>query len=264
MTTTHTADTDPTPASALRGSHARIPETGEPTVDQLRLPGQAAAPDGPLDPFMMYLAHHGFRRDLAEFAEAVPHTPVPDHTTWRALQARWSVFREILHHHHAGEDAWIWPMLESRCTSAERAVLDAMEAEHGMIDPLLEACDAGFATMAAGADADARAELSRVLAETHDHLAAHLAHEENDALTLIQQHLTVDEWTELEEKFGEDSSLRDALRLAPWMLKGLDDDTLGILRPRIPRPLWLFAKLGSRSFRRADRRAFRYHPDATH
>ena len=37
----------------------------------LRLPGQAAAPDGPVDMTMMYLSHHAFRRDLAAFAEAV-------------------------------------------------------------------------------------------------------------------------------------------------------------------------------------------------
>ena len=49
---------------------------------QLRLPGQAAAPDGPLDPFMMYVLHHGFRRDLADFAATVPVTPVDDAGTW--------------------------------------------------------------------------------------------------------------------------------------------------------------------------------------
>lgn len=54
----------------------------------------------------MYLAHHGFRRDLAQFARCVPHTPTDDLTTWRAMAARWSDFREILHHHHEGEDAW--------------------------------------------------------------------------------------------------------------------------------------------------------------
>ncbi|MDL9948855.1 hemerythrin domain-containing protein [Gordonia sp. ABSL11-1] len=239
------------------------PATPAGTVEQLRLPGQFAAPDGPLDPFMMYLAHHGFRRDLADFARCVPRTPSADRATWRALQKRWSIFREILHHHHAGEDAWIWPQLEDRSTADERAILAAMESEHGLIDPLLEACDAGFARMAVGADDTDRADLTTVLGDTHAHLSAHLAHEESDALTLIQARLSVEEWVELEEKFGDDSSLADALRLAPWMLKGLDDDHRAIVKQRVPRPLWVLAALGSRSFRRGERRAFRYDPDAT-
>ncbi|ROZ89377.1 hemerythrin domain-containing protein [Gordonia sp. OPL2] len=239
------------------------PATPSGTVEQLRLPGQFAAPDGPLDPFMMYLAHHGFRRDLADFARCVPRTPSADRTTWRALQKRWSIFREILHHHHAGEDAWIWPLLEERSTDDERAILAAMESEHGLIDPLLDACDAGFARMAAGADDTDRADLTTVLGDTHAHLTAHLAHEESDALTLIQARLSVEEWAGLEEKFGDDSSLTDALRLAPWMLKGLDDDRRAIVKQRVPRPLWVLAALGARSFRRGERRAFRYDPDST-
>ena len=38
---------------------------------QLRLPGQTAAPDGPVDMTIMYVMHHAFRRDLAAFAMAV-------------------------------------------------------------------------------------------------------------------------------------------------------------------------------------------------
>ena len=49
---------------------------------QLRLPGQAAAPEGPLDMQMMYLMHHAFRRDLDAFADAVKGTPVRDRRTW--------------------------------------------------------------------------------------------------------------------------------------------------------------------------------------
>ncbi|GAA3723355.1 hemerythrin domain-containing protein [Gordonia hankookensis] len=231
------------------------------TVTQVRLPGQAAAPDGPIDPFMMYVMHHAFRRDLAGFVRCAPHTPVPDRATWHALQERWSLFRETLHHHHAGEDAWLWPLLESRCTSAEKAVLDAMEAEHGQIDPLLAACDDGFAAMAAGADERSRDNLTDVLGRTQEHLATHLAHEENDALALIQQYLSEDDWATLEKRFGEDNRLRDLFRVAPWAVKGLDEDAYRQLRPRIPGPMWVIARLGSRSFRRGERRAFRYDPD---
>jgi hypothetical protein len=36
---------------------------------------------GPVDLIGMYVMHHGFRRDLADFTAAVPLTPVGDRQT---------------------------------------------------------------------------------------------------------------------------------------------------------------------------------------
>src|SRR5690349_548246 len=94
--------------------------TSTPYPEQLFLPGQAAAPDGPVDMFMMYLMHHAFRRDLRRFAEAVPHTPVDDRATWVALADRWGRFADVLHKHHSGEDAGVWPFLLARADEDER------------------------------------------------------------------------------------------------------------------------------------------------
>ena len=48
------------------------------SVPQVLLPGQAAAPEGPVDMIMMYVMHHAFRRDLAAFAARVPSVAVED------------------------------------------------------------------------------------------------------------------------------------------------------------------------------------------
>lgn len=113
---------------------------------QLMLAGQAAAPDGPVDLTTMFLMHRGFRRDLEAFARAVEATPLDDPATWSALAQRWRLFAEILHGHHSGEDAGLWPLLLDRVDAAGdadgRATLEAMSAEHGRIDPLLDACSA--------------------------------------------------------------------------------------------------------------------------
>ena len=126
--------------------------TSTSTHGQLTLPGQAAAPDGPIDLTPMFLMHHAFRRDLANFAAAVRGTPVADRRTWQALEQRWQRFAAILHHHHSGEDTFIWPALvaavDAGGSPADRATLEAMEAEHGEIDPMLEACARGFAALA--------------------------------------------------------------------------------------------------------------------
>ena len=118
---------------------------------QLRLPGQAAAPEGPIDMQTMYLMHHAFRRDLDHFVRAVRATPLGDRATWQALSARWDRFADVLHHHHEVEDASIWPVLVERARTSgnaddERTLL-AMEAEHDAIDPALDAVRAAFAKL---------------------------------------------------------------------------------------------------------------------
>ena len=119
------------------------------TITQPRLPRQFAAPEGPVDMTMMYVMHHAFRRDFEHFAAVVPKTPVADPAAWRALDQRWALLAEALHHHHHGEDTWLWPALLEKASDADRATLLAMEAEHELIDPLLDACAAGFSAMVA-------------------------------------------------------------------------------------------------------------------
>jgi hypothetical protein len=144
------------------------------TTTQICLPGQCGVQDGPVDLTVMYAMHHAFRRDLAALARAVPATPVEDRTTWSALERRWTRFAEVLHHHHTGEDSGLWPLLLERVTTAgdlaARGTLEVMEAEHELIDPLLEACAAGFTRMAAGGTADERAALTVRTAAARDSL----------------------------------------------------------------------------------------------
>ncbi|MCX2755575.1 hemerythrin domain-containing protein [Gordonia sp. 4N] len=227
---------------------------------QLRLPGQAAAPDGPLDPFMMYVLHHGFRRDLADFAATVPATPVDDAGTWRALSRRWAMFAHALHHHHTGEDLELWPLLLERCDNAEAEILQAMEDEHDEIDPLLEECAAGFARMSDRADEQTRVTLADALHRAQEVLGRHLAHEETDAIAIVQRRLTPQDWDAFEEKMSKRSGLAETLRTCPLMAKGLTGPDREAVYARIPAILRLMIRLGGPRFRRLDDRAFYYNP----
>jgi hypothetical protein len=194
---------------------------------QLFLPGQAAAPDGPVDMQMMYVMHHAFRRDLAKFASAAQHTPVEDRATWRLLESRWAVFADVLHHHHSGEDAGLWPWLLEHGSPADRATLEAMEAEHAEIDPALTACAEGFARLASHADDDARAALAVRLVATRESLARHLAHEETDAMAILQRLMTPEDWAALDEEFfKQDLEFRRVVALVPWAAYGLPREVL--------------------------------------
>jgi len=228
-------------------------------VEQWRLPRQVAAPEGPVDVKMMYVMHHAFRRDLVMFAEAAAVTPADDRETWGALSRRWQVFSEILHHHHSGEDAGLWPWLLEVVDAGERATLEAMEAEHAEIDPILQACAAGFARLSTHADEDTRAALAVRLCAAKESLGRHLRHEETQAIAIVQSVMTQEEWEGLEaEHFRRGVPLRQVLKLVPWCAH----DVPGPLRRQA------FAKSGKANellwrltrpaFERRERVAFRH------
>lgn len=225
---------------------------------QLRLPGQAAAPEGPIDMQTMYLMHHAFRRDLDAFAAAVRSTPVGDRRTWKALAARWELFAEVLHKHHTAEDDHIWPALVQVGTLEDIAVLEAMEAEHGEIDPLLESCAAGFRRLAARADEDARAALAVRVCAARESLRRHLAHEENDAIAIIQRTFSAEEFAVIEAEIGKGSSLREAVRMVPWVGYAVPRETLERVFDEVPTPFRVIWSLTHRGFARREARTFRY------
>ena len=227
---------------------------------QLRLPGQVAAPDGPVDMYLMYLMHHAFRRDLAAFAAVAPHTPVEDTATWQALADRWALFAEALHHHHEGEDAWLWPALLDRADAEDRQTLLAMEAEHEQIDPLLTAAAAGFTRLAAGADEDVRAGLAVRLVAARECLGRHLAREETDAMRVLQAHFRQEDWDAIDERFKEGITFSKIVTLVPWALHEVPTVALPDLFARTGAAHKVIWRLTRRRFARAEARAFRYAP----
>lgn len=237
--------------------------TSTSTHGQLTLPGQAAAPDGPVDLTPMFLMHHAFRRDLANFAGAVRGTPVGDRATWQALDQRWQRFSTILHHHHSGEDRYIWPELldavEKGGAPADRETLDAMEAEHGEIDPMLEACARGFATLAQRADEDARAALEADITQAREKLGAHLGHEERDALALVQRFLTVEDWARIDKLVGSGYPAKLIPFTLAWIMHDLPADARAAAASFLGKgatAMWSLAF--RRPFERKERAAFRF------
>ena len=231
--------------------------------DQLTLPGQAAAPGGPVDMTTMYLMHHAFRRDLRRFADAVAATPVTDRPTWQALGERWDRFFTILHHHHTGEDAGIWPVLLERADAHERHHLEAMEEEHRHLDPLLTGVAEGFETLRGELvprqAEEVRAALRDRLAETRGLLGEHLAHEEMHAMAILQRHLTPADWERIAEEHFKVDEHPVALRfLVPWVVDEVPVDKLDEVFANHGQGLRILWWLTRRGFRLGERRAFRY------
>ncbi len=161
--------------------------------------------DGEVDFTLMYVAHDAFHRDLRRLAAAVDAGRAAE----PSVRAGWETFKEQLHIHHTAEDVSVWPALRAKVTMAGQvAVLDAMEAEHARIDPLLAAVDSCLA--AAG---------QAGLAETADGLAAaldaHMDHEEDQALPLVETFLGPAGWVALAQEMRKTQGLRGAAEFSP-------------------------------------------------
>jgi deazaflavin-dependent oxidoreductase (nitroreductase family) len=200
--------------------------------------------------------HWGFRRDLAGFTTVVAVTPVGDRRAWARLSRRFALFAGVLHKHHTGEDAGLWPLLAER--GADRSTLDALEAEHAVIDPLLADCRAGLAALAEGRGGTAeRDALAARITDLRDALDGHLAHEESDGMAQVQAHLTQADWEWLDrEHFAPQYGPRDVVPTLGWVMAGLPPEAEQHI-PGVNRPLLAVGHVLGRWRSRSDAHTFR-------
>ena len=181
---------------------------------------------GKVDFTLMYAVHDAFHRDLRYLATAVE----ADQTADPAVRADWATFKNQLHVHHTAEDTSLWPPLRQKVTRpGETAVLDAMEAEHARIDPLLAQVDTSLAAPGHPGLADNAAALAQTLAD-------HMKHEENQALPLIEAHLGPAGWAAFRKATGKIQGLRGGAEFFPWMLDGASADTSERVLRMLPPP----------------------------
>ena len=201
-----------------------------------KLPGSDAARhgSGDADLTVMIAAHDAFRRDLVSLARAAGSADLSDPARRQAVGTGWTVFKRQLHMHHSGEDTFIWPALTRRLSDSDsaRSVLDAMEAEHRRIDPLLAAVDEAFADPAP----DRLADVTDALVTD---LSGHLAHEERDALPLIGTALTNAEWRKIGARLGRSNGLSGGSEFFAWMLDGAPPQRAAAVLSQLPPPLRL-------------------------
>src|SRR5262245_3820189 len=111
------------------------------------------------------------------------------------------------------------------------ALLDAMEAEHAQIDPLLDAVDAALADRDGGPE-----RLGGLVDSLHTNLTGHLRHEENEALALIDATLNQAQW----QHFGEiqrNEIGADTRRYLPWLLDDTSTQHVAYILGLLPEPV---------------------------
>lgn len=185
-----------------------------------------------LDMSMMLAMHDALRRELAQVGRtASRRDDNPAKLLHDALG--WELFKKFLLVHHQSEDDVLWPALRARVAGHpdQIALADALEAEHAVIEPLLEAIDA------AAADPDyGYQRFGDIIDELATKLTAHLAHEETDGLPLIDASLAPQEWQHFAQVHAERLG-GDAPVYMPWLLNQASPQTRGAILGKFPPPL---------------------------
>jgi iron-sulfur cluster repair protein YtfE (RIC family) len=185
-----------------------------------------------LDMTMMYTMHDALRRELVRIARITARADDDPRRVLRAA-AGWEMFKTYLRVHHTSEDVAVWPVMSQALPerSHDIALLDAMEAEHAAIDPLLEAIDAALADRNGGPE-----RLGDLVDALHTALTGHLVHEENEALPLIDATLTEQQWRDFGDLHGRRIGA-DASRYLPWLLEGASPQRTALVLGRLPEQL---------------------------
>ncbi|MEU3278622.1 hemerythrin domain-containing protein [Streptomyces antibioticus] len=187
-----------------------------------------------LDMTMMFAIHDALRRELERIARITSRVDEdPRHVLSTAVG--WELFKKFLTAHHTSEDRTLWPVmyeaLAGRGAGSEIALLDAMEAEHGLIEPLLTDIDAALADRDSGAE-----RLGGLVDTLCTDLRAHLDHEERKALALMDLTLSPQQWAafsaEQKDRIGSDAN-----RYLPWLLDDIDAARVAVILGKLPPPL---------------------------
>jgi iron-sulfur cluster repair protein YtfE (RIC family) len=164
-----------------------------------------------IDFTMMYVTHDALRRDLGRLTTAAAARKARTPT----VRAGWENFKTQLHLHHTVEDDDLWPRLYRAVADqpSELALLEEMEAEHAVLDPLLSAVDKALISRP-------DEPLDKRLQDLATALDGHLKHEENSALPLIQSVLTSEDWRGFAKSMARAQGVKGAAVYVPWIVDG--------------------------------------------
>jgi hemerythrin-like domain-containing protein len=210
----------------------------------------------------MVVVHTALVRELRLAAPAVLRaTASGDARLVRDVAAHLDLLATLLHHHHAGEDELLWPVLAPRLSDAQRALVEVAEAQHEAIDLALTEATEARGDWTDRPDHTNGERLAEAMRTLHALLVTHLEAEERDLLPLASAYLTQAEWDAIGEA-GAAGVPKSALLLVFGMF-AYEGDPL-VLRQMLsaapPPARVIVPRMAPRAYRR---RARRVHATAT-
>jgi iron-sulfur cluster repair protein YtfE (RIC family) len=152
------------------------------------------------------------------------------------------VFCDQLRFHLGAEDAALWPPVQVKLTGdpADLALVEAMEDEHRLIEPVLTAIDEAFTVNTS------TEHLRELLTRLQTTLSSHLAHEEAEALPLINEIMSKGELARITRTITRMGGRKRAAVMMPWALADTSADIRRLVLRQLPanwrvlyRAVWL-------------------------
>ncbi|MFF2525082.1 hemerythrin domain-containing protein [Streptomyces liangshanensis] len=174
----------------------------------------------------MYLAHSMFRREIGLAPDVVSGVAAGDAERARIVTEHLDLVDTVLRHHHHGEDEHLWPRLITRGGPDAAAVVRVMEDQHEAIDKATVEVRDRAAAWRADADPQEGEALAGALRRLLDLLVEHLAVEEEQALPLIERHITAAEWERMVAEGGAGIAPEQMALIFGMMTYEGDPDTI--------------------------------------
>ena len=180
--------------------------------------------------------HAAFKREIRRIQSGLAKADLADGSARDNLVRRYDFFSETLHHHHEGEDTYLFERVKPKADPSEVAILDQMEAEHGELLEILTSVDTGFKTLS---DASDKKVLNDQLEAMFTVLSQHCDHEETQGIGIVQRYITQADMKEF-MKFTREGA--QANLVLPWVCDGAEPAVSSQVWGMIPGPVRLFLK----------------------
>jgi hypothetical protein len=141
----------------------------------------------------MRLVHRVFRREFAAIPGLIGDVPPGDSARAKVVGDHLTFMVDALHNHHAAEDDTVWPLLHRR-VPARAGDIERMENQHRNIVGAVERVNANLSAWEGAPGGPTGDQLLAAVAELLNVVVEHLNDEERNAVPIIEEHLSQDEW----------------------------------------------------------------------
>jgi len=145
----------------------------------------------------MYKVHAMFRREFALLPALVRSVPDKDKERAETVAGHIRLVNLVLHEHHSGEDAVLWPLLLTRAPREIDPVVHLVEGHHQGIENILGEVDVLLGNWTGGAASEDGEALALALQRLAVVLYEHMGLEEKLILPLAKRHVFASEWDKM-------------------------------------------------------------------
>jgi hemerythrin-like domain-containing protein len=153
----------------------------------------------------MRLAHRAMLRDAVRLTARAEQAAAGATVDPRAVADYVRDFADSVHHHHSVEDEILWPVLVE--SAGPHVDLTELSDDHAALDPMLSRLRSCADAFAARPGEDSATALATALAELRDTLTEHIGEEEAAVFPVIERHVSVADWAEVEKRIRSRAKL---------------------------------------------------------